>query len=111
MYHCGGGPAAATLDILTPLMAWVEDKIEPAQQLVSYHAGDGASSVVRTRPVAPYPAIEVYSGQGDMNSASSYAVAPGVGGVSDELLWAGSRHYRPGEQMSCEDDGHALRCR
>jgi hypothetical protein len=112
MYHCGGGPAAATLDILTPLMAWVEDKSEPAQQLVSYHAeGEGTSPVVRTRPVAPYPAIEVYSGQGDMNSASFYAVAPGVGGVSDELLWAGSRHYRPGEQMSCEDDGHALRCR
>ena len=112
MYHCGGGPAAATLDILTPLIAWVEDKTEPAQQLVSYHAaGEGTSPVVRTRPVAPYPAIEVYSGQGDMNSASFYAVAPGVGGVSDELLWAGSRHYRPGEQMSCEDDGHALRCR
>jgi Tannase and feruloyl esterase len=112
MYHCGGGPAAATLDILTPLMAWVEDKTEPAQQLVSYHAGsEGTSPVVRTRPVAPYPATVAFSGQGDVNSSSSYAVAPSVSGVSDELLWAGSRHYRPGEQMSCEEDGHVLRCR
>jgi hypothetical protein len=55
--------------------------------------------------------LPVSAGQGDMNSASSYAVAPSVGGVSDELPWAGSRHYRPGEQMSCEEDGHALRCR
>jgi hypothetical protein len=112
MYHCGGGPAAATLDMLTPLMAWVEDKTQPGQQVVSFHAGaDAASPVVRTRPVLPYPATEAYSGQGDVNSASSYEAAPGVEGVSDELLWAGSRHYRPGEQMSCEQDGRALRCR
>jgi hypothetical protein len=112
MYHCGGGPAAATLDILTPLIAWVEDKTEPGQQLVSYHAGgEGTSPVVRTRPVAPYPATVAFSGQGDVNSPSSYAVAPIVGGVSDELPWAGSRHYRPGEQMSCEADGQVLRCR
>ena len=112
MYHCGGGPAAATLDMLTPLIAWVEDKAAPGQQVVSFHAGpDAASPVVRTRPVLPYPATEAYSGEGDVNSASSYAAAPAVAGVSDTLLWAGSQHYRPGEQTSCDEDGRVLRCR
>jgi hypothetical protein len=39
MYHCGGGPAAATLNMLTPLMAWVEDRTQPGEQIVSYHSG------------------------------------------------------------------------
>ena len=91
MYHCGGGPAAATLDMLTPAMAWVEDGKAPAQQIVSYHSGgDGTSPVVRTRPVAPYPATMSYSGHGDVNSASSYAAGPAVPGVNDELRWTGS---------------------
>jgi hypothetical protein len=112
MYHCGGGPAAATLDMLTPLIAWVEDRKDPAEQIVSYHSGgDGSSPVTRTRPVAPYPATEVYSGQGDVNSASSYVAGPAVMGVSDELRWAGSWHYRPDAQIACEQDGPVLRCR
>ena len=112
MYHCGGGPAAATLDMLSPLIAWVEDRKDPAEQIVSYHSGgDGSSPVTRTRPVAPYPATEVYSGQGDVNSASSYVAGPAVIGVSDELRWAGSWHYRPDAQTACEQDGPVLRCR
>ena len=112
MYHCGGGPAAATLDMLTPLMAWVEDKSVPGPQTVSYRATDApASPVARTRPVLPYPSIEVYSGQGDVNSASSYASAAATEGVSDELRWAGTKHYVPSEQMSCEQVGPVLRCR
>jgi Tannase and feruloyl esterase len=112
MYHCGGGPAAATLDMLSPLIAWVEDRKDPAEQIVSYHSGgDGSSPVTRARPVAPYPATEVYSGQGDVNSASSYVAGPAVIGVSDELRWAGSWHYRPDAQTACEQDGPVLRCR
>jgi hypothetical protein len=112
MYHCGGGPAAATLDMLSPLMAWVEDKVQPGEQIVSYRAGgEAASPVVRTRPVLPYPATEAYSGTGDPNSASSYAAASPVAGVSDELQWAGSKHYRPDQQASCDQDGLILRCR
>jgi hypothetical protein len=110
MYHCGGGPAAATLDMLTPLMAWVKDRTQPGEEIVSYHSGaEGSSPVVRTRPVLPYPAMETYSGQGDVNSASSYQAAPAVG-APDELPWAGSKHYRPGEQASCSEAGLRLVC-
>ena len=112
MYHCGGGPRAATLDMLTPLMAWVEDKTAPGAQIVSYRTTSEATSpVARTRPVLPYPAIEVFAGQGDATSAASYAPAPATKGVADELRWAGSKHYTPGEQTTCEQDGPYLRCR
>jgi feruloyl esterase len=106
MYHCGGGPAAATLDMLTPLMAWVEDRVPPEQQVVSYHSGqDGSTPVIRSRPVAPYPATMAYSGSGDVNSAASYVAGPPASGVSDALAWTGSKHYLPGEQTSCDRDG------
>jgi Tannase and feruloyl esterase len=112
MYHCGGGPAAATLDMLTPLTAWVEDGHQPAQQVVSYHSGaDASAPVSRARPVAPYPVTMVYSGSGDINSAASFVVGPPTNGVSDTLVWAGSKHYRPGEQVSCSQDGLRMRCR
>jgi feruloyl esterase len=111
MYHCGGGPAAATLDMLTPLTTWVESGTQPAQQIVSYHSGPDANTpVVRARPVAPYPATMVFSGSGDVNSPPSYVPLSPTSGVRDELIWAGSKHYRPGEQVSCVEDGPKMRC-
>ena len=101
VYHCAGGPVAATLDLLTPLMAWVEDKAPPGPVVVSYRTnGEAASPVTRTRPVFPYPAVSAYSGQGDVDSAANYAAGPPTAGVGDVLAWAGSRHYRPDEQVS-----------
>ncbi len=111
-YHCGGRPAAAALDLLTPLMAWVEDNARPERQIVSYHAGQEASTPVsRAQPVTRYPVTMPSFGAGDVNSADSYAAAPPINGVSDELVWAGSKHYRPGEQISCVEDGLITQCR
>jgi Tannase and feruloyl esterase len=36
VYHCAGGPVAATLDLLTPLMAWVEGQVAPGRQVIAY---------------------------------------------------------------------------
>jgi Tannase and feruloyl esterase len=56
VYHCAGGPFAATFDFLTPLIAWVEDNVSPGTTIVSYRAtGSVTSPVTRTRPVFPYP--------------------------------------------------------
>jgi hypothetical protein len=102
VYHCAGGPFAASLDMLTPLMAWVEDQAAPGRQVVSYHAsGSTASAVTRTRPVFPYPATAKYTGQGDVNSAANYAQGPATMGVSEVLEWAGLANYRPGAQLWC----------
>src|SRR4030095_3684940 len=103
VYHCAGGPVAATFEFLTPLMAWVEDKVKPGSQVVSYRTtGDANSPVTRTRPVFPYPATSVYTGQGNVNSAVNYVQGSPTPGVSDVLPWLGINHYRPNHQQWCE---------
>jgi feruloyl esterase len=70
MYHCGGGEGPSRLDLLTPLMAWVEQGVAPGAVAVK-PAGGGPTTmlapVTSPQPVpewagadffAPYAAIE-----------------------------------------------------
>jgi feruloyl esterase len=103
VYHCNGGPVAATEDFLTPLIAWVEDGVPPAKVVVSYRTNASASSpVTRTRAVFRYPATSVYTGQGDVNNEAYYVPGPPTPGVSDVLPWLGLKHYKPSAQMWCD---------
>jgi hypothetical protein len=52
-----------------------------------------------------------YSGSGDVNGATSYVAAPPTSADADALVWAGSQHYRPDEQVNCVEDGPMMRCR
>ncbi|HDR9126574.1 tannase/feruloyl esterase family alpha/beta hydrolase [Burkholderia vietnamiensis] len=82
MNHCSGGPAADQFDMLTPLVAWVEQGQAPAAIVAT--ARD-ASNVLpnaevptswgagRTRPLCPYPQVARYNGSGDVNSAASFS--------------------------------------
>jgi Tannase and feruloyl esterase len=115
VYHCAGGPFAATLDMLTPLMNWVEDHAAPGRQVVAYHANAATTSpVTRTRAVFPYPSTSVYTGVGNVNDAANYVQGPPTQGVSDVLQWAGLFHYTPREQLWCDIKGKhtssKLRC-
>jgi hypothetical protein len=65
MAHCGGGTGHATVDWLTPLVAWVENGDEPGA-IVGSKPGS-------TRPHCPYPEEAVYDGTGDVNLAASYS--------------------------------------
>jgi hypothetical protein len=68
MGHCGGG--AATLDhfdMLSAIVAWVEQGQAPAQVIAT-----GASFPGRTRPLCPYPQHAQYGGQGDPESAANF---------------------------------------
>jgi feruloyl esterase len=69
MHHCGGGPGLNAFDALTPLEKWVEQGVAP-DSIIASHAGPG---IARTRPLCSYPAIAVYDGKGDPNSAASFA--------------------------------------
>ncbi len=93
--HCGGGDGPAQIDVLSPLMAWVElhrqpEMIvagKPANQRTGIPgaAGQGAGDaaprypyapaaqpVVLNRPVYPFPNIARYDGKGDKNEPASY---------------------------------------
>jgi feruloyl esterase len=111
VYHCAGGPIAATFDFLTPLIAWVEDRVPPAKVVVSYRTdGSATSPVTRTRPVFPYPATSVYTGQGNVNDAANYVQGPPTPGVSDVLPWLGLTHYRASQQLSCDVINGKVQC-
>ncbi|MEO7010311.1 MAG: tannase/feruloyl esterase family alpha/beta hydrolase [Caldimonas sp.] len=82
MNHCGGGPATDQFDMLTPLVAWVEQGQAPDRVIASARgAGNAAGanadlpagwSPTRTRPLCPYPKIAKYSGSGGLEEAANF---------------------------------------
>src|SRR5262249_41500323 len=56
MAHCSGGEGPSTFDALSALEQWVEHGTAPSQ-LVASLLRDG--TVVRTRPLCPYPQVAV----------------------------------------------------
>jgi hypothetical protein len=83
MTHCSAGPATDQFDMLTPLVAWVEQGVEPGSVNASARgAGNraGASADIpldwspsRTRPLCPYPSVARYNGSGSLEEAGSFA--------------------------------------
>lgn len=118
MYHCSGGEGPNQLDLLTPMMAWVEQGRAPQAVLAKKYEQQPASGfgqptsmkkpdaatkrppqmvngkLLETRPVYPFPAIAVYRGHGDKTQASSFhAVIPNTkSGMTD---WLGRDFYKP----------------
>jgi hypothetical protein len=69
--HCSGGPGADRLDLLTPMVAWVESGKTPDVPVASkVNATTGAT--LFTRPLCVDPLFPKYKGTGDVNSADSY---------------------------------------
>jgi len=85
--HCGGStgpssigggapePPAAYRDaehhVVSAVIRWVEDGVAP-EKIVATRFGTGGT-VVRQRPVCPYPAQAAYSGSGDVNDAANFS--------------------------------------
>jgi len=83
MAHCAGGPATDQFDMLTPLVAWVEQgQVPEAVVATARGAGNAAAvnadlpagwSASRTRPLCPYPQVARYNGSGDVEAAASFS--------------------------------------
>lgn len=82
MTHCSGGPTTDQFDMLTPLVAWVEQGREPDSVTANARgpgnpAGVNADvpstwSATRSRPLCAYPKVARYKGSGDVESAASF---------------------------------------
>jgi hypothetical protein len=68
VHHGGGGPGLSEFDALSALEGWVEKGQAPDKLI----AGRTDDSVIRTRPVYPYPILARYSGKGDPMRADSF---------------------------------------
>jgi hypothetical protein len=73
MGHCQGGPSTDQFDVLSPLVAWVEQGTAPGP-VVASGTHFTTAPVTRSRPLCPYPQQARYSGAagGDLSDASNY---------------------------------------
>jgi hypothetical protein len=72
--HCGGGIGPDRLDAVTAVIDWVEKNKAPESLLASKVTNN---TVVRTRPLCPYPQVARYKGQGSVDDAANFScVAP-----------------------------------
>ena len=82
MTHCSAGPATDQFDMLTPLVAWVEQGIAPDSVIATARGpgnAAGASADIpsswaanRTRPLCRYPLVARYNGSGSLDDAASF---------------------------------------
>jgi hypothetical protein len=84
--HCGGGDTPNTFDLLTPLLNWVEDGAAPAKVVASRSEG---GTVLRTRPVFPYPFVARYTGSGSIDDAANFTAARPDHPTQDRFPWLG----------------------
>jgi feruloyl esterase len=69
--HCGGAAPGGpnTLDLLTALEDWVEERIAPEEIIASRVTG---GVVTRTRPICAYPQVARYVGSGSIDDAANF---------------------------------------
>lgn len=82
MNHCAGGPSTDQFDMLSALVAWVEQGTAPDKVIASARGPGNAGganpgvpadwSATRTRPLCPYPQVARYGGSGSIESADSF---------------------------------------
>jgi feruloyl esterase len=76
MGHCSGGPATDQFDLLTKLVAWVEQGQAPENVVASARSANtdlpSGWSATRSRPLCAYPKVARYKGTGDIESADSF---------------------------------------
>lgn len=87
LLHCEGGDGPNRVDLVTPLVRWVERGRAP-QRVVATQRVDG--QVVRTRPVYNYPVTAAYDGTGDIDRARNFRPDVPAQRPDDHIDWLGS---------------------
>jgi len=83
MTHCSAGVTTDQFDMLTPLVAWVEQGTAPGSVVASARGPGNAGGVNpdvpaswaanRTRPLCAYPLVARYKGSGSIESADNFS--------------------------------------
>ena len=116
MYHCSGGEGPSEMDLLSPVMRWVESGWAPDEIIVhkaSAEADEGMTaatsgknagdrhgkkpvSVAEGMPVYPYPYVARYAGRGNSHNGGAYKRgAPLTNALTPD--WRGAGFYAPYE--------------
>ena len=70
MIECNGGPGTDTFDMLGVMRRWVENGRAP-RDVIASRVEHG--TIVRTRPLCPYPQVATYKGKGSTDDAANFA--------------------------------------
>ena len=110
--HCGKGEGPSSIDLLTPMMSWVERGNAPDAIVTRTAANAGndfgqppnagerlapsaaKSATMQSRPVYPYPAVARFSGSGDRNDAVNYVKGTPLH-VEPAAPWVGQDFFKP----------------
>ncbi len=87
--HCGGGDAPDAINLVDPIVSWVEHGVAPTEVTATMRNGN---TVVRTRPIYNYPVETQYNGDGDINSAANFHPVVPSHRPNDHIAWLGSFH-------------------
>lgn len=82
MNHCSGGPATDQFDMLSPLVAWVEQGVAP-DSVLAHARGVGNAAAVnadvpadwsaeRSRPLCAFPKVARYKGSGSLEESGNF---------------------------------------
>jgi feruloyl esterase len=69
MAHCGGGDGPGSFDMVSAIEQWVEQDKPPDQIIAALRANN---TVVRTRPLCPFPQVSQYKGIGSTDDAANF---------------------------------------
>jgi feruloyl esterase len=69
MIECNGGPGTDTFDMLAAMRRWIEGGQAPNEVSASRVEH---RTVVRTRPLCPYPRVATYRGKGSTDDARNF---------------------------------------
>jgi feruloyl esterase len=86
--HCGGGVGPNQFDLVNPIVHWVEQGAAPSR-IVATQLGAGGT-VVRTRPLFPYPEQARYAGSGSVDDAASFVGVTPSPLPKDDFNWVGN---------------------
>jgi feruloyl esterase len=67
--HCRGGPGTDQFDLLSTVVAWVEEGQAPDRIIATGRTPAGGT---RTRPLCAYPEVAVYNGSGSSDDAANF---------------------------------------
>ena len=92
--HCGGGEGLGSMDMVSAIIAWVENSKAP--DAITTYRTDSSNNVTASRPLYPYPSLAKYSGSGDVNAAASYTRGTALY-TATTPDWAGIDWFTPYE--------------
>ncbi len=103
LYHCSGGEGATKFDVLSELMAWVEQgKAPEALTLKPDNTTQAATSSASSRPVYPYPDVARRVDDAAASQAGAYRRIKASIHGSSPLDWAGASFFTSGYEINCD---------